>query len=321
MSTEAQSSSLLMFGRTVNYTNEISCYNEGMKILIIGGSRFVGPVLIEKLLSSHHELTVFNRGRVSGTYPPQVTFVAGDRNVSFEDVSQQFDTVIDMCSYNGEQTKKAITELDYDFFLHFGSVASYEKSDCFPLAEDAPSGFYEGMSDYGRGKVECENALKDSGVKYATIRPTYILGANNYCDRENFIYRKLNSGDALVLPGNAHGLAQYVFVEDVAASIALLAEKQTPGAFNCVGDELVSANGLVRMMAETSGTTAIVTHNPTTDGMNHDEAEYPFSNENLICTNQKLKDLGISFTPLTEGLKRDFNSYYKLRLSKNIGEK
>lgn len=229
-------------------------------------------------------------------------------------ISEHFDVVIDMCAYNGSDTKSALSELSFDFFIHFGSVASYKKSELFPLDESAPSGNWPFMGDYNKGKVECEQELEQSGKKYASIRPTYILGPENYLDRENFIYQKLNNQETITLPGNGQALTQFVFAKDVAKIIVLLVETQKTGAFNSVGDELVTLTGLVEYMASLVGKPAKLAYNPETDGANHNEEEFPFANENLVCTNQKVKDLGIAFTPLFKGLEEDFNSYYKALL-------
>jgi nucleoside-diphosphate-sugar epimerase len=281
-----------------------------MEILVIGGSRFVGPVLVKQLLSNGHHVTIFNRGQIQSEYPESVTFIRGDRNDGFS-IKSHFDVVIDTCAYNGAHTKTALHDLSYDFFIHFGTVASYKKSEIFPLTEDSHSGDWPFMGEYNKGKVECELELEASGRKYASIRPDYILGPHNYLDREHFIYSRIHRGQPLVLPGNGQALCQFVFAQDVAAIMVMLAEGQITGAFNCSSDEAITLKGLTEYMAELVGKKPIIRYNPTADGENHDESEFPFANENLLCSNQKLKDLGFTFTPLLEGLKSDFNSYYK----------
>ncbi len=285
-----------------------------MKIMIIGGSRFVGPVLVNQLIVRGHETTVFNRGLVNKDYPKEVKFIRGDREKGFA-VNQHFDVVVDMCAYNGKQTQTALDQLDYDLFIHFGSVASYKKAEVFPLTEESETGYWPFMGDYSRGKVECEQVLASSGQKYATIRPNYILGPENYIDRENFIYSRIKSGTALILPGNGQALSQYVFAKDVAAIIVMIAEQQLTGAYNCAGDEQITTKGLVEYMATLVGKEAVIKYNPSTDGENHNEDEFPFANENMIASNQKVKDLGFEFTPLFDGLKQDFESYYSKLLA------
>lgn len=64
-------------------------------------------------------------------------------------------------------------------------------------------------------------------------------------------------------------------------------------------------------MGKIVGKKPIITFNPQAIGANFKEEEFPFDNENLIVTNKKIKKLGIKFTPLVEGLKRDYNNFYK----------
>ena len=281
-----------------------------MKVLIIGGSRFVGPHVISLLLKNKHKITVFNRGGISSKYPSEVCFIKGDREQGFN-LDEKFDAVIDTCAYVGSQTKKAIESLKFDYFLHFGTVAAYKKTEIFPLTEESSIGDWPSFGEYDKGKVECEQVLVKSGIKYGIIRPAYILGPKNYCDRENFIYSRIKKGISLVLPGNGLGVAQFVFVDEVARVIVTLAENKIRGAFNVAGNEEITLVGLVKEMGKIVGKKPIITFNPKAIGSKFKEEEFPFDNENLIVSNDKIKKNGIDFVPLIEGLKRDYENFYK----------
>lgn len=285
-----------------------------MKTLIVGGSRFVGPLLINQLLERRHKVTVFNRGQIKTNYPKAVTFIQGDRDEGFT-IKDHFDVVIDTCAYNGQQTQAALDQLSYDFFLHFGTVATYKAPEILPLSEESPQGYWPFMGDYGKGKLECEQVLAKSNKKHAIIRPNYILGPANYVDRENFIYSHIHNGEPIVLPGNGQALCQFVFAKDVASALLLLAEQKAEGAYNCCNDEMVTLETLVRMMAKLVKSDPIIQYNPATDRENHSEDEFPFANENLVCTNDKLKSLGWTFMPFEHGLKEDFDAYYSKQLT------
>ncbi len=280
-----------------------------MKILIIGGSRFVGPLLVDKLVSRHHDITIFNRGKIKSDYK-NVKFILGDRKVGFN-IKEKFDVVIDTCAYKGIHTEKAINELNFDFFINFGTAASYKKTDEFPLTEENEIGDWPYWKDYNKGKVECENVLRNSKIKYATIRPVYILGANNYVDREKFIYSRIKNKESVIIPGDGKAKVQFVFAQDVADSIILLTEKKLEGNFNCCNDDIVNLNELVEIMGQIVGIKPIIKHNKNTDGENHDGNEFPFANEAFYCTNDKIKKLGIKFTSLSKGLKEDYDNYYE----------
>ncbi len=284
-----------------------------MKVLVIGGSRFVGPLLVGLLLKHRHNVTVFNRGNMTTEYPGEVKFVRGDRDEGFG-LREKFDAVVDMCAYKGKQTETALRGLKFDFFLNFGTAAAYKQSEVFPLTEDSPIGIWPAWGEYNKGKVECEEVLGKSRIKYATIRPVYVLGPKNYCDRENFIYSRIRNSKPIIIPGNGQALNQFVFADEVAKAIILLVEKNIQGAFNVAGDEYITLVGLVRVMAEVLGKKARVRFNLEADGVRFREEEFPFSNENLVVSNKKIKKLGITFTPLADGLRRDYASYYSEKI-------
>jgi 2'-hydroxyisoflavone reductase len=283
-----------------------------MNILLIGGSRFVGPYVVQNLTKNGHRITVFNRGNLQEKYPVGVSFVKGDRNEGFG-IEKKFDAIIDMCAYRGEQTQKAIKELKFDYFLHFGTVAAYKKTEIFPITEEFPIGSWPSFGDYNKGKVECERVLEKSNIKHAIIRPAYILGPANYCDRENFIYSRIKKTKALVLPGNGLGLAQFVFADEVANIITFLVDKQITGSFNVAGDSVVTLYGLVLEMGKIVGIEPKIEYDANAIGENFKEEIFPFDNENLVVSNEKIKNNGFKFRFLVDGLKNDYEKYYKNR--------
>ncbi|MFA7300819.1 MAG: NAD-dependent epimerase/dehydratase family protein [Candidatus Shapirobacteria bacterium] len=285
------------------------------KILVIGGSRFVGPYLIDLLAKDDNEITIFNRGNFLTAYS-NAKFVKGDRDNGFSELKgQHFDVVYDTCAYTGVQTKLVIDEVDFDFIVHFGTMGSYAETDIFPIKENHPQGIWPTMGVYGKGKAECEAVLSSSGKKYASLRPVYVLGPNNYCDRENFIYKKLVSGETIKIPGNGIGLNQFVFADEVAKCLYLLGKNKIEGGFNCAGNDYISLVNLVNEMAKISGTVPKIEFDMEHDGSNLDESLFPFSNENFIVDNQLIKKtLNIDFDSLISRLKKDWEEYYKNNL-------
>ncbi|HID72767.1 TPA: NAD-dependent epimerase/dehydratase family protein [Candidatus Micrarchaeota archaeon] len=282
-----------------------------MDVLIIGGSRFVGPILVEKLLAKGHNVTLFNRGTIRSDYGPGIRFIKGDRNSGFG-IKDHFDAVFDMCAFTGEQTRRALSELDADHFIHFSSAAVYERTDRLPITEKSPIGAWPLWGEYNRGKVECERTLEESGKKYASLRPVYILGPGDYCGREEFIYARLMNGLPLVLPGDGMAKVQFVFAKDVAESFMVLTEKGLEGAYNCVGDDEITLKGLVEEMGRICEEDPIIDFNPLADGEGFDIGQFPFANEEFRFSNAKLRAEGMRFTPLAEGLEEDFDEYYSM---------
>ncbi len=282
-----------------------------MNILVIGGSRFVGPLVINRLVQNGHHVIVFNRGNISRTYAKEVLLIQGDRREGLAALSwQHFDSVIDTCAYVKRDVTLAVEQLDYDFMVQLGSVGVYGQQTLFPVTEDTPMADPTGLDDYEQGKIACENVLHDSDKPAAVVRADYILGANNYIDREHFLYKKIYTGEQISVPGDGQALCQFVFVQDVAELLVTIAERQLPGAVNCAGDQYITLNGLVEQMAKLVDKKPVITYNPNSVGASFDDSEFPFANMTLITSNQKAKDLGICFTPLLQGLHDDFTSYY-----------
>src|SRR4030042_419803 len=282
-----------------------------MKTLIIGGSRFIGPQTIKELDKKGHSITVFNRGNIKNNFGKGITYIRGNRDEGFAEIKDRFDVVIDTCAYNGRQTKKALQELKFDYYINIGTAASYKKSNIFPLTEESPLGEWPFWGDYNRGKIECERVLEKSGIKYASIRPVYILGPRNHVDREHFIYSRVKGKKPLILPGNGQAIIQFTFVYDVVKLIVILAEKRLKGIFNCCSDESITLQGLVEEMAKIIRVKPIIRFNLKADGDKFKIEEFPFANENFFCSNKKLKNLGIEFTPLLDGLRNDYRNYYR----------
>lgn len=206
-----------------------------MKILIIGGSRFVGPYLID-MLQKDHEVTVFNRGTIQKEYPKHVKFLKGDRDSKFT-IKEHFDVAIDMIAYTGPQIKNSIDHLNFDFFVNFGTAASYKKSGIFPLVEEFILGDWPVWGDYNKGKVDCENILKKSGIKFATLRPVFILGPHNYADREHFIYKRIKRGafNHSWLWRSGHSIC---FCKRGGRSLFLTRHKKNQRRFQLLGDRI-----------------------------------------------------------------------------------
>lgn len=281
-----------------------------MDILVIGGTRFIGPVLVEELLQRGHAVSLFNRGTHPRTFSKPVTEYQGDREKGF-DIAKKFDAIIDLCAYTGEQSARALSELSCDYFLHVSSAAAYATPTEFPLREDSPIGLWPQWKTYNSNKVEAEKIVSASSVPHAILRPVFILGKHNHPGREQRIYSLLKSKAPIRIPGNGEARVQFVFVQDVANVITTLVENKITGAFNCAGDDIVTLNALVETMATIAGTKAIIEHNVAADKENFIEAEFPFSNTDFFCDSSKLKALGITFTSLDKGLRDDYENYYK----------
>lgn len=217
-----------------------------MKILLFGGTRFIGRALVPKLLSEGHELTLFTRGKQP--IPKGVFHVKGDRN-NVDDLKSisgnKYDVVIDSSGRKLLDTQNILefTGVPNNRFLYISSAGVYASSEELPIDElgeiDPNSRHY--------GKVETEDWLKKEGIPFTSFRPTYIYGAGNYNPIEKWFFDRITYGQPIALPGDGQNITQLGHVSDLAEAIklSLTSKKAENQVYNCSGKKSVTFIGLV----------------------------------------------------------------------------
>jgi UDP-glucose 4-epimerase len=227
-----------------------------MRILVMGGTRFIGVYLTQILVEQGHDVVLFNRGNQPA--PAGVQQIQGDRTDAAqlkEKLSgESFDAVFDN---NGRELSdtQPLVEIFQDRIQHFVYVSSagvYLKSDQMPHREGDP---VDPKSRH-RGKYETEAYLAAQGVPYTSIRPVYIYGPQNYNDLEAWFFDRVVRDRPIPIPGNGLHLTQLGHVKDLAAAmVAVLGNARAIGqTYNVAGDRFVSFDGLARACATAAGT-------------------------------------------------------------------
>lgn len=297
-------------------------------VLVIGGTRFVGPELIRKLLSSGDKVTVFSRGNNYGRkLDSRVEHIYGDREKD-EDLSKLFsnkyDFVYDMCCYCKNHAEGLIkySSQKIKHLVFFSTAAVYRKPTIFPLSEESELGEWFSFGDYGTKKVEAEilftNYVKKNGIKLTIFRPVYLLGKNNYFDRENYYFSRLLTGKIILVPGNGKALIQFAFLEEAAEAFAKCPKKQETQIeiLNIASDEYVSVEDFVKLCGEVAGKKPNIVNLETNkfclDEERFYDELYPFPNLSIILSNKKIKEeYSIRFKGLRGGLIEIYNDWKK----------
>lgn len=212
-----------------------------MRVLVLGGTAFLGIHLTNDLLARGHEVTHFNRGR-TGASPPGVRTIRGDRAVGFTGLeAEHFDAVVDTSGYY-----PAIVERSASFFeprcaryLFVSTISVYDHSIADGV-EDAPmkpmppdASLTEMTPDsYGPLKAMCERVVTGIFGERATIvRPGLIVGPNDTTDRFTYWPVRFARGGEILVPGSADRPVQFVDVRDLAAFMVRLLERSIGGEF------------------------------------------------------------------------------------------
>jgi len=224
-----------------------------MRLLVLGGTLYLGRTVVETAVSRGWQVTTFNRGQ-SGSDVPGVRALRGDRT-RLQDVkhlagSGQWDAVVDMCGYVPRQVLDGARLLEPACarYVFVSTVSVYESWPAEPLSEasqvlecpaDAgqdygPPDVEDGPTRYGRLKAGCERAVLEAiGAERAiNVRPGVVLGPGEHVGRLPWWLRRVAAGGRVLAPGTPDRSIQPVDVRDVANFILGCLANGIAGSFN-----------------------------------------------------------------------------------------
>lgn len=225
-----------------------------MRILVMGGTRFVGRPVVAHLLAAGHDLTLFTRGRQP--IPDGVRHIQGDRGVEGDLAAlagDPFDAIVDSSGRTLEDTRRVLaqTGAPRHRLVYVSSAGIYGDSEVWPLDEEAP---LDPASRHA-GKAETEAWLLAEGIPFTSFRPTYIIGPGNYNPIERWFFDRLQHNRPVPLPGDGRLITQLGDVRDLADAMVrcLEVEASCNRIYNCSGRQGVTLRGLVAAAAEACG--------------------------------------------------------------------
>jgi nucleoside-diphosphate-sugar epimerase len=289
-----------------------------MRVLIMGGTRFIGVYLTQILIEQGHEVVLFNRGKKA---PPlqDLQQIHGDRTAPEQLreklAKENFDAIFDN---NGRELSdtQPLVELFRDKLEHFIYVSSagvYLKSEQMPHRE----GDAVDSKSRHKGKFETESYLAKSGIPWTSLRPTYIYGPQNYNDLEAWFFDRIVRDRPIPIPGNGQHFTQFGHVQDLAeAMTAILGnERAINQIYNISGDRYVTFDGLAKACAVAAGKKAdeikIVHYDPKEFDFGKRKA-FPLRMQHFFADIHKAKT-DLNWQPqfdLISGLKDSFTKDY-----------
>lgn len=232
-----------------------------MRLLILGGPRFVGRHLVESALAGGHSVTLFNRGRTGPDLYPEVEKLRGDRATDLSALEgRNWDAVLDTSGYLPHVVRRNAEALrgrvgHYTFVSSISAYADLSKpgvDESAPTARLTPEQWKAAESIdasepraspaftelYGALKSECERVIQGTFPDRAAIaRPGLIVGPHDYMDRFPYWVSRMAEGGEVLAPGRPERPVQVIDVRDLAGWLARLAGASVPGVFNATGPE------------------------------------------------------------------------------------
>jgi len=212
-----------------------------MRLLILGGTGFIGPHLVKHAVSRGHKVTIFTRGRRDDSMlPSEVERLVGDRNGQLAALEgKQWDAVVDDSATNPDWVRQSATLLkgnvpQYLFTSSTGVYYPYLKKGLDestpPLLEGDQK---DGSVAYGTAKAQCEKIVFDTfGNGGIVVRPSYIAGPGDTTDRFPYWPVRLPRGGEVLVPGKREDTAQFIDVRDLAEFMVKLLEDKRSGPYN-----------------------------------------------------------------------------------------
>ncbi len=218
-----------------------------MKLLIIGGTRFLGRALVEEGVAMGHKITLFNRGQSNPGLFPDVAEIHGDRDGGLDVlVGKKWDAVIDTCGYVPRLTRASAEALK-DAVKHYtfiSTISVYGDLSIVNMDESAPLGTMEDESveeitgeTYGPLKVLCEQSINEVMGKDRAlhVRAGLIVGPHDMSDRFTYWPHRVAKGGDMITPCTPEGETQFIDVRDLANWAIRATEAKQSGAFNATG--------------------------------------------------------------------------------------
>lgn len=219
-----------------------------LKILILGGTGFLGPAIINAARPRGHTLTLFNRGKTNPHLFPELEKLRGDRKT--KDLSslagRDWDVVCDDCGYIPRHIREMADVLKghVNHYIFISSVSAVgekltpNSDETTPVTTMPDETVEDVRAHYGALKALCEKAAEEAFPGRTTnIRPGLIVGPEDPTDRFTYWPVRIDRGGEVLAPGEPADPVQVIDVRDLGEWIVRVMEQRTFGIYNALGPE------------------------------------------------------------------------------------
>jgi nucleoside-diphosphate-sugar epimerase len=244
-----------------------------MRVLIIGGTKYFGKLIVRRLLERGDQVTLYTRGNTRPEFWNQVESLLGDRrdHAAFETAvaNRSFDAVIDQHAYTREDQESALRAFDgrvgrylltstisvyHDGYLDFHRQCPMREDD-LPL-DDIGWDYPQGHDSYAVGKRHCEKVLRAAPSFPATvIRVPPVMGPEDWTLRFWILLQRVLDGGEIPLPDGGVNILRNIYSADLAqAFVDILDEPRTLGrTYNVAQREILTQRLFIEKIAAAAG--------------------------------------------------------------------
>ncbi len=217
-----------------------------MRLLVLGGTKFLGCAIVEAALDGGHEVTLFNRGQTNPELFPEVEKLRGDRDGDLGALEgREWDAVVDLSGFVPRVVRASAQLLApaVECYVFISSVSVYADFHGAPAEDDpleklAEPGSEDVLKHYGALKALCEREVDVAFTGRALlVRPGVIVGRHDPTGRFTYWPHRIARGGDVLAPGRPERQVQFIDVRDLAEWIVRAAATQTTGVFNATGPE------------------------------------------------------------------------------------
>jgi nucleoside-diphosphate-sugar epimerase len=220
-----------------------------LRILILGGTSFIGPFQVQYALDRGHTVTLFNRGRTNTHLFPDVERLLGDRNGDYESLKgRTWDVVLDNSASNPDWVRMSTAALkgSVERYFYVSSRSAYADTSAVPMHAGHPTFTFESAEvaegtpttdlPYGLRKAMSERqAMEAFPDNHVILRPGLIIGPRDQTDRFTYWPVRIHRGGEVLAPGSPNHTIQIIDARDFSEWMVRLAENGNTGVFNAVG--------------------------------------------------------------------------------------
>lgn len=283
-----------------------------MNILVVGGTRFFGIPMVEKLIADGHDVTIATRGKSQNSFGESTKQLVMERT-NYDSVKEalagkSYDVIIDKIAYSSNDVKNLLENISCKKYIQMSSCSVYLEDKENISEEDFDSRKYplawiDRIKDYAEGKRQAERTVYEymDESNCIFVRYPVVMGPNDYTNRLRFYADHIKEEKPMYVDDLDCGM-EFIREKEAGLFIAHLVDQDVHGAVNGCAKGMISPRDIIEYIEKITGKKAVL-------DANGDEAPYNGTTSNLSYDTTKARQTGFRFSDSNEWIFDLIKSY------------